>query len=128
MSKRGTLIGQTILVNVFLVTAVLFGATSAANLDLRVQEQRVQFGLLALAIMLALLANIMMVRRRFSPLEELIEISPSPRRQPGRGSGRGAGGGIVSTLREEGGSGRKIDQLPFSRRSNPRARPPRRAA
>jgi two-component system, NarL family, sensor histidine kinase UhpB len=73
MSKRGTLIGQTILVNVFLVTAVLFGATSAANLDLRVQEQRVQFGLLALAIMLALLANIMMVRRRFSPLEELID-------------------------------------------------------
>src|SRR2546423_4788583 len=73
MSKRGTLIGQPILVNVFLVTAVLFGATSAANLDLRVQEQRVQFGLLAMAIMLALLANIMMVRRRFSPLEELID-------------------------------------------------------
>jgi two-component system sensor histidine kinase UhpB len=73
MSKRGTLIGQTILVNVFLVTAVLFGATSAANLDLRVQGQRVQFGLLALSIMLALLANIMMVRRRFSPLEELID-------------------------------------------------------
>jgi two-component system sensor histidine kinase UhpB len=73
MSKRGTLIGQTILVNVFLVTAVLFGATSMANLDLRVQGQRVQFGLLALSIMLALLANIMMVRRRFSPLEELID-------------------------------------------------------
>jgi two-component system, NarL family, sensor histidine kinase UhpB len=73
MSKRGTLIGQTILVNVFLVTAVLFGATSAANLDLRVQEQRIQFGLLAMAIMLALVANIMMVRRRFSPLEELID-------------------------------------------------------
>src|SRR3954471_16841657 len=73
MSKRGTLIGQTILVNVFLVTAVLFGATSAANLDLRVQEQRVQFGLLAMAIMLALLANIMMVRPPFSPLEELID-------------------------------------------------------
>ena len=72
MSNRGTLIGQTILVNVFLVTAVLFGATSAANLDLRVQSQRVQFGLLALSIMLALLANIMMLRRRFSPLETLI--------------------------------------------------------
>src|SRR3954471_431901 len=72
MSKRGTLIGQTILVNVFLVTAVLFGATSAANLDLRVQEQRVQFGLLAMALMLALLANIMTARRRVPPLEELI--------------------------------------------------------
>jgi two-component system sensor histidine kinase UhpB len=73
MSRRGTLIGQTILVNVFLVTAVLFGATSAANLNLRIQGERWQFALLAMAIMLALLANIMMLRRRFSPLEELID-------------------------------------------------------
>jgi two-component system sensor histidine kinase UhpB len=73
MSRRGTLIGQTILVNVFLVTAVLFGATSAANLNLRIQGERWQFALLAMAIMLALLANIMMLRRRFSPLEQLID-------------------------------------------------------
>src|SRR5256885_1117328 len=73
MSKRGTLIGQTILVNVFLVTAVLFGATSAANLNLRISSERLQFALLAMAIMLALLANIMMLRRRFSPLEQLID-------------------------------------------------------
>lgn len=73
MSHRGTLIGQTILVNIFLVTAVLFGATSAANLNLRLQDQRTQFALLAMAIMLALLANIMMLRRRFSPLEQLID-------------------------------------------------------
>jgi two-component system sensor histidine kinase UhpB len=73
MSKRSTLIGQTILVNVFLVTAVLFGATSAANLSLRIQDERWQFALLAMAIMLALLANITMLRRRFSPLERLIE-------------------------------------------------------
>jgi two-component system sensor histidine kinase UhpB len=73
MSKRGTLVGQTILVNVFLVTAVLFGATSAANLNLRIQGERLQFALLAMSIMLALLANIMMLRRRFLPLEELID-------------------------------------------------------
>jgi two-component system sensor histidine kinase UhpB len=73
MSRRGTLIGQTILVNIFLVTAVLFGATSAANLNLRISSQRLEFALLAMAIMLALLANIMMLRRRFSPLEELID-------------------------------------------------------
>src|SRR5439155_1012389 len=35
--------------------------------------ERAGIGLLAMAIMLALLANIMMVRRRFSPLEELID-------------------------------------------------------
>jgi two-component system, NarL family, sensor histidine kinase UhpB len=72
MNRRETLIGQTILVNVFLVTAVLFGATSAANLNLRIEGERWQFALLAMAIMLALLANIMMLRRRFSPLETLI--------------------------------------------------------
>jgi two-component system, NarL family, sensor histidine kinase UhpB len=72
MNRRETLIGQTILVNLFLVTAVLFGATSAANLNLRIEGERWQFALLAMAIMLALLANIMMLRRRFSPLETLI--------------------------------------------------------
>jgi two-component system, NarL family, sensor histidine kinase UhpB len=73
MSRRETLIGQTILVNIFLVTAVLFGATSAANLNLRIQDERWQFALLAMAIVLALLANIVMLRRRFSPLEQLID-------------------------------------------------------
>jgi two-component system sensor histidine kinase UhpB len=58
---------------VFLVTAVLFGATSAANLNLRIQGERWQFALLAMAIVLALLANIVMLRRRFSPLEQLID-------------------------------------------------------
>ena len=73
MSRRGTLIGQTILVNVFLVTGVLFGAAAAANLNLRLQGERIQFALLALSITLVLLANITMLRRRFSPLEELVD-------------------------------------------------------
>ena len=73
--KRSTnsLIGQVVAVNVLLVFATLFAASAAASLDLRIHDQRSTFGLLALTIVLVLLVNMMMVRRRFSPLERLIE-------------------------------------------------------
>ena len=60
-------------VNVLLVTATLFAASLAAGLDLNVQDGRRQFLVLAWAIILSLLVNILMLRRRFSPLERLIE-------------------------------------------------------
>jgi len=73
MKRRDSLIGQILAVNVFLVTATLFAATIiAAGLDLTVPHQRWQFLVLAMAIILTLLVNIAMLRRRFSPLEQLI--------------------------------------------------------
>ena len=59
--------------NVLLVMATLFAASAAASLDLEVTDQRARFGLLAMTIVLALLVNMMMLRRRFGPLERLIE-------------------------------------------------------
>ncbi|GAC1315965.1 MAG: HAMP domain-containing sensor histidine kinase [Thermoleophilaceae bacterium] len=59
--------------NVLLVVATLFAASAAANLNLTIQGQRWEFLLLAMTILLVLLVNIMMLRRRFSPLERLIE-------------------------------------------------------
>ncbi|MFL5827305.1 MAG: ATP-binding protein [Thermoleophilaceae bacterium] len=73
MNKRESLIGQILAVNVFLVTATIFAASMASRLNLAVRDERVQFALLAAAIVLALSANIMMLRRRFNPLERLIE-------------------------------------------------------
>ncbi|MBX5470626.1 MAG: sensor histidine kinase [Thermoleophilaceae bacterium] len=73
MERRNSLIGQVLAVNVLLVTAALFAASVAARLDLAVRDERLQFTLLALAILLALCANILMLRRRFTPLERLIE-------------------------------------------------------
>jgi two-component system, NarL family, sensor histidine kinase UhpB len=76
-----SLAGQVLAVNVLLVVATLFAASAAANLNLRIQGQRWEFALLALTIVLILLVNITMLRRRFSPLEQLIEqieaIDPS---------------------------------------------------
>ncbi len=73
--KRSTnsLIGQVVAVNVLLVVATLFAASAAASLNLSTQDQRTQFALLALTIVLILLTNMLMIQRRFTPLERLIE-------------------------------------------------------
>src|SRR3954462_624147 len=67
-----SLIGQIVAVNVLLVVATLFAASAAANLDLAIKDQRWSFALLALTIVLVLLVNMIMLRRRFGPLERLI--------------------------------------------------------
>jgi two-component system sensor histidine kinase UhpB len=71
--SQTSLIGQVVAVNVLLVTATLFAATAAASMDLELGDDRFTFALLAMTIMLVLLVNMLMLRRRFSPLEELIE-------------------------------------------------------
>jgi two-component system sensor histidine kinase UhpB len=66
---------------VLLVVAVLFAATAAAGLDLAVNDQRLRFGAIAISIVLVLIVNMILLRRRFSPLETLIarleEIDPA---------------------------------------------------
>src|SRR3954453_20238559 len=71
--SQTSLVGQVLAVNVLLVVATLFAASAAANLDLKLNDQRWAFLLLAMTIILVLLVNMMMLRRRFSPLEQLIE-------------------------------------------------------
>jgi two-component system, NarL family, sensor histidine kinase UhpB len=92
-----TLIGQILAVNVLLVCATLFLASAAAGLDLTINGQRWKFLLLAMAIILVLLANLLMLRRRFSPLEQLIErveaIDPA---QPSEFEYPSVGGGDAS--------------------------------
>src|SRR3954467_10160512 len=67
-----SLAGQVVAVNVLLVVATLFAASAAANLNLTIKDQRWSFALLALTIVLVLLVNMIMLRRRFGPLERLI--------------------------------------------------------
>jgi two-component system sensor histidine kinase UhpB len=76
-----SLIGQLTAANVLLVTLTLFGASVAAGFDLSVKAQRLQFLILALAIILTLCVNLWMLQRRFAPLQNLIDriehIDPS---------------------------------------------------
>ncbi len=72
--RRGdSLIGQVVAANVVLVTLTLFTASVVAGLDLSVRDQRWQFILLGLVIVLTFCVNIWMLQRRFGPLERLIE-------------------------------------------------------
>jgi two-component system sensor histidine kinase UhpB len=59
--------------NVLMVVATLFAASAMTHLSLTIEDQRLQFALLGLAIVLFLLVNMLMLRRRFSPLDRLIE-------------------------------------------------------
>jgi two-component system, NarL family, sensor histidine kinase UhpB len=81
MRRRESLAGQVVAINVLLVVAVLFAASAAAGLDLAVNDQRLRFGAIAMSIVLLLLVNMILLRRRFSPLETLIarleEIDPA---------------------------------------------------
>ena len=72
-NDSNSLVGQVVATNVLMVVATVFAASAAASLNLDVNDQRAQFGLLALSIVLVLLVNMMMLRRRFSPLDRLIE-------------------------------------------------------
>lgn len=70
--KQNSLVGQVVAINVLLVVATLFAASAASSLNLAILDQRWSFALLALTIVLMLLVNMMMLRRRFLPLERLL--------------------------------------------------------
>ena len=81
MKKRESLSGQVVAANLLLVVAALFAASVASSLDLKITDERFEFALLAMTVILVLLLNILMLQRRFSPLDELIRdteaIDPS---------------------------------------------------
>ena len=84
MKKRESLSGQIVAANLLLVVAALFAASAASSLDLKFNDQRLAFALLAMTVILALLLNILMLQRRFSPLDELIrEIEAIDPSEPG---------------------------------------------
>ena len=79
--SEDSLIGQLIAANVLVVTFTLLGASLIAGFDVTDDEQRWQFAILALSIVLTLCVNLWMLRKRFAPLEHLIDqveaIEPS---------------------------------------------------
>jgi two-component system sensor histidine kinase UhpB len=72
MKRRESLSSQIVVANLFLVVATLFAASAASSLDLHIHDDRLRFALLAMTVVLGLLVNILMLQRRFTPLEEMI--------------------------------------------------------
>jgi two-component system sensor histidine kinase UhpB len=70
--RDDSLIGQVVAANVVLVTLTLVATSLAAGLDIAVDEQRRQFAILALAIVLTFCVNLWMLQKRFDPLERLV--------------------------------------------------------
>jgi two-component system, NarL family, sensor histidine kinase UhpB len=82
MTRRDdSLIGQIVAANVVLFALTLLAASVAAGLDLGSSNERWEFMIIALAIVLTLCTNLWMLQRRFRPLERLIDeiesIDPS---------------------------------------------------
>jgi two-component system sensor histidine kinase UhpB len=81
MKRRESLVGQVVAINVLLVVAVLFAASAAASLNLEVTDERLRFGAIAVSALILLFINVLVLRRRFYPLETLIarleEIDPA---------------------------------------------------
>ena len=73
MTRRDTLLQRILAANLLLFVLVLFAATLIAQLDLQVADERREFVVLALSMVLVLLVNFVLLRRRFDPLERLIE-------------------------------------------------------
>jgi two-component system sensor histidine kinase UhpB len=71
--RRPSLLGQILAFNLLLVATAIFVASMAAGLDLTLADQRRQFLVLALALLLTLVVNIWLLRRRFEPLERVLD-------------------------------------------------------
>ena len=72
--RRPSLLSQIVALNLLMVTAGILVAIFAAGFDFSITEQRWQFLVLALALLLTFLLNTLLLRRRFEPLERLLAM------------------------------------------------------
>ncbi|HWC27578.1 MAG TPA: sensor histidine kinase [Solirubrobacteraceae bacterium] len=90
--RRPALLSQVLTVNTLLVVATMFAASIAARLDLGDTAGSRQFLVLVAAVLATLMANNLIMRRRFAPLESLtrtmecVDLTlPGVRAQPQEG-------------------------------------------
>jgi two-component system, NarL family, sensor histidine kinase UhpB len=72
--KRPSLLSQILALNLLMVTAGIFVATVASGVDFTIEAQRSQFLILVMTLLLTFLLNILLLRRRFEPLERLLAM------------------------------------------------------
>jgi two-component system, NarL family, sensor histidine kinase UhpB len=72
--RRPSLLSQILALNLLMVTAGILVAIFTAGFDLSIEDQRWQFLVLALALLLTFLLNTLLLRRRFEPLERLLAM------------------------------------------------------
>jgi two-component system sensor histidine kinase UhpB len=82
---RPRLLTQILTINLLMVTAAIFVASLASGLDMSIQAQRWQFAVLAGAWLLTFMVNWWLLRRRFAPLDNLLDaMEQADLSKPGR--------------------------------------------
>ncbi len=71
--RRTTLLTQVLVVNLMLIVAAVVAASLAANPNLNLGQKPEAALVLGLAVSLTVLVNVMMLQRRFRPLERLVD-------------------------------------------------------
>ena len=119
--KKPSLLSQVLGINLVLITGAVFVASVAAGLDLDVTDQRYQFGVLAAAIGLTLAANAWLLRRRFAPLERLVDTMERVHLTGAGLRAEDAGSGSAEVTRLQRAFNLMLDRLAAERRNAGRA-------
>src|SRR3954468_3437699 len=72
--KRPSLLSQIVALNLLMVTAGIMVAILVGGFDFAIADQRWQFLVLAMTMVLTFLLNTLLLRRRFEPLERLLAM------------------------------------------------------
>jgi two-component system, NarL family, sensor histidine kinase UhpB len=118
--KRLSLFSQILAINALLVTATVFVAAIAVDLSVGDAGQRREFAVLACALLVSLLANAMLLRRRLRPLERLIRSMEEADLTSGSGRAHASRADAEEVVRLQAAFNRMLDRLEADRRDGAR--------
>jgi two-component system sensor histidine kinase UhpB len=114
--KRLSLFSQILAINALLVTATVFVAAIAVDLSVGDAGKRREFLVLVLALLVTLLANALLLRRRLQPLERLIRTMEETDLTVGGGRAQVSRADADEVVRLQGAFNRMLDRLEQERR------------
>jgi two-component system, NarL family, sensor histidine kinase UhpB len=114
--KRLSLFSQILAINALLVTATVFVAAIAVDLSVGDAGKRREFLVLVLALLVTLLANALLLRRRLQPLERLIRTMEETDLTVGGGRAQASRADADEVVRLQGAFNRMLDRLEQERR------------
>ncbi len=114
--KRLSLFSQILAINALLVTATVFVAAIAVDLSVNDAGKRREFAVLVVALLVSLLANALLLRRRLRPLERLIRSMEEADLTSGSGRAQASRADADEVVRLQAAFNRMLDRLEAERR------------
>jgi two-component system, NarL family, sensor histidine kinase UhpB len=116
--KRLSLFSQILAINALLVTATGFVASLAVDLSVQDAGKRREFAVLLVALLVSLLANALLLRRRLGPLERLIRSMEEADLTSGSGRAQASRAEADEVVRLQAAFNRMLDRLEAERRDS----------